>query len=137
MKTTNFKSYGLSQTFVGDTYHDFKWDADYSGKNLNIALSEKINGEGGSYFIQLTPDDLSNLLAKPASNQGLEERLNDSLAGLIKQKKRHTKKNHKKKHISHRIHKRHHKRHHKRDHKQTNKNKKSHHKRYTRKHRSR
>ena len=68
MNTTNFKSFGLSQTFFGDNHHDFKWDADYSGRNLNIAFSEKINGEGGSYFIELTPDDLSELLSKPASS---------------------------------------------------------------------
>ena len=98
MKTTNFKSYGLSQTFIGDNYHDFKWDADYSGENLNIALSEKLNGEGGSYFIELSPEDLTNLISKPSSSKSLEERLEHTLAGLTKKKKHHTKKKHHKKH---------------------------------------
>ena len=113
-------SFGLSQTYVNNKLiHDLKWDANYNGKTLDVGVSQNHKGESDNYFIQLTNNDIINLLSIPANKQSLDSRLNKELKMLLpkpsnksrkhrasksksrRHRHRHRRSKHKKKHHSH------------------------------------
>ena len=72
--TTNIQGYGLSQIFVNnDLTHNMNWETSYDGKNLNLAvLTNDDKKNKNSYFIELSNNDIVNLLNMPVSKKTLE-----------------------------------------------------------------
>lgn len=103
--TTKIDGYGLSQIYVNNKLaHNMNWETNYDGDNLNVALSTQDNNNNkNNYFIELSNQDIFDLLNKPASNKSLESRLledfdlSPALAG----------KHHHPKHHKHHKHRRH------------------------------
>ena len=108
--TTNVEGYGLSQIYLNNELaHNMNWETSYDGENLNLAVSTKDNNNNNNtYFIELSNDDILNLLNYPVSKKTLDNRLLDdfnfpsALAGNSKHHKHH-------KHHRHHKHHKHHK----------------------------
>jgi hypothetical protein len=79
MSPTYVKTIGATQTYISNNnnkrFNEVKWDADYDGNIANVYVKTNDDGHRQNYNIQLTNDDLENLLNVSPVNQPLERRL--------------------------------------------------------------
>ena len=94
MLNTFVKSKGVMKTITHNNNktnsNEINMDADYDGNIANIKLQTNNNGQNKDYNIQLSNDDLANLLNVPSVNKSLDLRLlNDFKKTKMNHQKHH------------------------------------------------
>jgi hypothetical protein len=79
MSETYIKNRGVTETIIHDNHRDrvsqIKWEANYNGDSANIHLVANDGGPTEHYSVQLTNEDLANMLNIPSDKASLEDQL--------------------------------------------------------------
>jgi hypothetical protein len=79
MLDTFIKNKGTSKTIIHKNnknyYSEMNWDADYDGEKANISLDIDDNGSKGHMDLNMTGDELAEILTIPSVNKTLDKRL--------------------------------------------------------------
>lgn len=79
MSETYIKNRGVTETIIHDNHRDrvsqIKWEAEYDGDSANIRLDLNDGGPTEHYNVQLTNEDLANMLNIPSDKASLEDQL--------------------------------------------------------------
>ena len=81
MSDTYIKNKGVTETIIRTNNRDrvsqIQWEADYDGESANIRLDLNDGGQNEHYNVQLTNEDLANMLNIQSDDQSLEDQLMD------------------------------------------------------------
>jgi hypothetical protein len=79
MSETYITNRGVTETVIRDNNRDrvsqIKWEANYNGESANIHLVTNDGGPTEHYSVQLTNEDLANMLNIPSDKASLEDQL--------------------------------------------------------------